>query len=521
MWLGPNGRAWNEPPADRHDAVRRIGALTRRDRRARESDCGAGSRLPWSGVSYTGHKEVVLRQPLEWFEALAANVPSAWDDDGLRLLAISREASRVGDNRLSWEVDDAVLTAACITGPGSVSRLARNPNGALSRGSRSLVSGLLAMTKTVSVSREDVLAIWAFCTGQLCWQLESDGHRLADARVALVGAAARIGAADVATLMDKLAPAEFACEPQNRDAASEYSRDYTALANVSVNTAMNDMCGDARDWTGVNAIVLERLVRDGAADASVAITRAWAALSFRHERMWFFDGSTRVYTAIFPLLSSAQRWDVVQLSVMPDVVDAPEFRAATLAENLDDLCRLAAVSESAVAVRDGLRRLLAMHELWITGSGRLPPLAPLEVAGEDVSISKWGAPFTEVLFQSLALDQQAYVQAALRGLDRLLTVDSTLYEDVIVRAQAAHPEVQRRLLFIAEELSHRPDAGAFRGWLTVLTESSRLDVALSAWAALRFGARGLGENAPDWQQSDRQRSRARDRGAPAVNETFR
>src|SRR5439155_12453866 len=110
------------------------------------------------------------------------------------------EASRTGDNRLSWEVEDEVLTAACIDGPGSIARLTASRS-ALGPGDRSVVSGLIGMAERVSVDRDDLLAIWAFSTGQLCWQVDADRRRLVEVREALASAAQRMGATDLPGLM--------------------------------------------------------------------------------------------------------------------------------------------------------------------------------------------------------------------------------------------------------------------------------------------------------------------------------
>ena len=82
----------------------------------------ARSRLRWLDVGYSGHKEYALRSPLQWFKALAEHSPASWIDEGLRLFALSREASRTGDNELSWEVEGEVLTVASINGPSSIAR---------------------------------------------------------------------------------------------------------------------------------------------------------------------------------------------------------------------------------------------------------------------------------------------------------------------------------------------------------------------------------------------------------------
>jgi len=501
LWVGAQGQAWNEAPADRHDIVRRLAVLLDEVGES-ERAAAARSRLPWADIGYTGHKEYVLRQPLEWFEALAAQTPSSWQDEGLRLFALSREASRTGDNRLSWEIEGEVLTAACIDGPSSIARLTCASQSALEPGDRAIVSGLIGMTERVSVDRNDVLAVWAFSTGQLCWQVDADRRRLVEVREALVSAAQRMGATDLPDSMSNAAPAEFACEPDKDGAKAAPTRDITSLAHLRVDEAMRLVC-DSRDWRGV-AAVLARIVAERPTGAPDAIALAWSTLATRPERVWWFDGAGPAYRAIFPLLTPAERWDGVRRAVTSREYDVPVYRTNMLTENLDDLCRLAAITDGREAVQRGLRRLLDMHELWLSGGGKLAHLAQVPLANDAPASSGWRPLFVDLLFQLIAFDEQTYVQAALRGLDRLFAIDAALYAQAVALAGAAEPEVRRRFLFIAEALACRKDADDVRAWLACETASPQLDVALSAWAALRSGRRALGQPEPEWPPPDRE-----------------
>src|SRR5439155_8708679 len=131
------------------------------------------------------------------------------------------------------------------------------------------------------------------------------------------------------------------------------------------------------------------------------------------------DGAGPAYRAIFPLLTLHGRWDGVRRAVTSREYDVPAYRTNTLAENLDDLCRLAAIGDGREAVERGLRRLLDMHEQWLSGDGKLPHLARVPLANDAPASTGWRPLFVHLLFQLLAFDEGTYVQAALRGLDRL------------------------------------------------------------------------------------------------------
>src|SRR6266404_2722883 len=496
-WIGTADGAWDLAPADRHEIVQRIAALLD-EIGEKEKAATARSRLPWLDIGFTGHKEYVLQQPLDWFLALAAETPSCWEYEGLRLFAVSREASRTGDNRLSSQIESEVFTAACIEGPSSIARFTRVSPSALEPGDFSIVSGLIGMAERVTIERVDLLAIWAFSTGQLCWQVKVDRDRLGEIRTVLEQAARRIGIADLSALMRRAAPAEFACEADSTYSDSASSNDAGSLFGVRVDEAMRAVC-ESRDWRGVSAL-LERIAVERPAEAQDAVALAWAALGRRGERVWWFDGADPAYEAIFPLLAAAERWGAVCRAVTARDQETPESRSRTLAENLDDLCRLAAIANGADAVQRGLRRLLDMLELWISGGGNLPPLKQVPIADNIEEVPSWPSLFVELLFQLLAFDEQTYLQAALRGLDRLFLLHPTLYRDAVALASAAKAEVSRRFHLMAEALAIRADAVEIRDWLSRESESSQLDVALSSWVALRTANRALGVPEISWPQ---------------------
>jgi hypothetical protein len=494
LWIGPQGKAWAESPADRHGIVCKLAMLLDE---LGENTCAvaARSRLPWADIGYTGHKEYALHQPLDWFEALAKESPAAWQNEGLQLLALSREASRTGDNRLRWSVEKEVLTAACIDGPTSIARITGSPEIVIDPADNCIVSGLIGMIERSAVKHQDILAIWSFCTGRLCWQADSDRGTLVEVREAILTAAIKAGAADPSAIMADTAPAEFGAERDEEGQENTTTRDYTKLAKLSVDDAMRQVCSDG-DWKGI-ASVLTRIASEHPSNASIAIALAWSTLEARPERIWWYDGAGPAYVAIFPYLTPAQRWQNVTRAVSSRVFDVPASRAATLAENIDEFCLLAAKIEGRVAIQRGLKQLLDMHALWLDGGGMLPPFPRISLSCDDVS-DGWGTLLLKLLFQLVAFDEQAYVQSALRGIHRLLSFEPHLYSIAVNILILAEPEVKRRFLLIAEAIACKPEASAIRDWLASEMASSHLDIALSAWSALSVGCGALGKSKPPW-----------------------
>lgn len=493
-WLGTNGCVWSEAPADRHALVESLATLL--------DDIGHGDiaaearlRLAWADIGYVGHKEYVLRQPIDWFEAVASRRPDVWESSGLRLLSISHEASRTGANKLSPEVERAVATAASLDGAASLASLVLGDTPVLPVGDPAIVDGVLARIRERSMTRPELLATWAFCTGQLCWQLDDDHRRLAHIREAIADAAARASEPGVQTAMQTMSPAEFACE-----ASRDTSYDGTPAPSYDELTPTEAIRASvaAADWRGLRTAV-SRARREAEVSAE-SVTEAWAALRTRRQLPWWYDRADDAFSTLFPLLTDGQRWEAVEDAVTSDSREAT-VETLTLADNLDDLCRLWASCQDGDALQRGLDRLLDMHELWIMGGGRLPQAKAIRVV-KQTAVQDWGPLYIEALLRLLEFDELSYIQTALRGIARLLTLDAALYGYAIPRLKRSERDVQRRFLWIVDALVGEESADPLRVWLSELLNSARLDMALSAWWALRLGHRMLNRDAPSWPEPE-------------------
>jgi hypothetical protein len=493
-WLGPSGRGWREAPAERRDLVERLATLLDEIGEG-ERAAAARARLAWLDIGYTGHKEYVLQQPLAWFEAAVAHKRTAWSDEGLRLFALSREASRTGDNRMSWRVEAAVLTAACAEGPCAVARLIDVSDSALAPGDPSLLRGLAGAARLGAMDRTALMATWAFATGQLCWQSDADRGQLADVREALLSGGMRAGADGLAVAMERAAPAEYSCERDDARASSPDTGQSVGGEEESDVEALRRAC-DAGEW-GRAAIVLRRIVSNRSPDVTESINGVWSALASRAEQRWWFDGATPVYETVFPLLSPEQRWQAVTRAVRSRAFKSPASRTDTLSENLDDICRLAATAEGPASVERGLRRLLQMHEEWLSGGGKLSTIVSIPLA-DSAQYAGWIELFLSLLFRLLKVDKLTYVEASLRGIYRLFEIDPSACRHLVALARESDPGVLRRFLVLAELLACNARAVEFRAWLLEEMASPRLDLALGAWWALLVGRRALGEREPVW-----------------------
>jgi len=496
-YLGDTGIAWSAPPTERHRLVTRLASLLEQTGEASIA-AAARSRLRWGAVAYTGHKEYALYEPLGWFEPLAKIAPQEWSDGGTRLLVLSREATRAGDNRVGRELKTAVVAAACADGPKAVDRLMRADGGWLTAESHALTSGLIEWMRNGASSAEPLFAAWVVCVAQLSWQSRQDHDRLADAAEAVAAACRRLGDADLPTRLLELAPAEAAAQRERSDATGP-GHDFSELDGMTAANAVETaLQGDEFARWSALAHVLDRVARERPQDSERAVALAWDGIQkAEHKWVWSLEGRLRVYERIFPFLSSAQRWDAVVRAIQGLVQEVPIQRANALARNLAALCLLDAVARGEDPLRRGLSRSLSMHECWVTGDAHLGSASQIVLPPEYPDVD-WLRFALEILFKLSESDLNAYRQSALRGLSHLLTSYPQLLGAATELVDAAGHEAQRYFMMIAEPLAMLPGAGDLRGWLEDKMVSDRLDTALAAWLALRGQQRATSKPLSEW-----------------------
>ena len=494
-WIGSDGLAWTLPPAERHEFVTEFASLLGEIGEA-EAARPALLRLPWTHIGYTGNRDYSLDQALEWFQKVAQLHPGAWEDQGLRLFSVSREATRTGDNRVGGRIETAVLSAACLAGPAPLGRIALVDETALEAGDDALVYALLRMLESKSLNRSELLSIWALCIGQHCWRVDADRPVLADARDALLAAAQRGGIRDFDRDLREMGPAEFACQRDPEATSPPIERDtpdYSALNPI----AAIPLAATHLDWNQV-AASLDDAKGEGGTLYTECVEETWAALERREERIWWFDGANDVYERLFPLVTPSQRWDAVSRTVLADHFLSTESRIHTVQVNLDAMCLLAASQAGTEELSSGINRLLDMHCLWIEGDGRLPPLSPIPVAASS-DLTTWQEVFLAVLLRLLEFDEETYAQAALRGVSGLLRTTPTLVNQLVHRISDSQDLVARRLLLIVEAVVAQGNGEPLNGCLTrLVAEAPRLDAALSAWGALLVAASASKGAAHSW-----------------------
>ena len=520
-WIDSEGEAWTLDLAARRDIVVSVARLARRAGFETLAE-SAEDRLSWGCIGYSSHKEYSVYRLLDWYRRLTSAAPDMWRSSGIRLLEVSAEASRTGDNRAEAEVGAVVAATVGRAGAGPLWRLHRSAESVRSMeclefGTRGGVDGLIGMLEWGRFTQGELEAIWAAIVGQLAWQRGSDRTMLAEAATAIRETAHRCA---LSVDLNELSPAEAA-------AAANYDR-YRSVSRWTEQNGEDDAIGTVlpespQEWeqlvdTCCGALVVvseqqgekrwERLAGCAKKLASARppnmgeLLERMAAAVARNlgPYSWSYDGSSVTIRALFPLLEESVRWRVC--CHIPSLLrfESPDLWVAAAAENLDTLCLAKAETVGADAVDRGLRSLLAMHEVWMEGLGHLPGIGRLVVPDETAEDpADWSEFAADVLLDVLDSDDALRVEAAIRGLAVLVRAVPEVANRISSRIDVLPRHAAYHLLLAAEAgAGDRGQRAAWQPVVTLLGRRPELEVALQAWVVATAYARASGDRTVDW-----------------------
>ena len=529
-WIGSNGRAWRSSLEDRAEAVELFVPLCNGSGLS-DLAASARQRQRWADVGYIGRKEYSLHEPAEWFELLSRSDADSWRTEGMRLLAISRVASSLGDSRASIDAEHEVFGAVIRKGietVWAVSRASgtRGPEKWLDVVDGAFVDALTEYLAEVDADELHLKSIWSLMTGALLWQDRRDRAKLFKIKTAIERCAQRGGRSGLSTELNELAPAEYAititaesdgAESVARRLESLLGADYEAKDSRSLIeillTVAPPIISQEREllsavWSAI-AFSAPKLGRNSSPEVSASATALLNLLNLRnlsHDKYgWHFDGASVAYRGLIPLLSDEQRWKIAESILQRMHGDAYSYRMLGVADDLDLLCRARSEATGVNEARRGLTRLLNMHELWIESDGRLPPvinhvvLAPSE---GEFAPGTWPELAAALLLSRVDSRDTYQIQAALRGLWAIeRAVPGTVSRQI---AEIRDPSDRRvnYLLLLAERIALAyPDSfRQIRAFTEMCFRAGRLDSALQGWVVLQASERAGGEPCPAWNE---------------------
>ncbi|MGG0412259.1 ATP-binding protein [Peribacillus simplex] len=523
-WCGPTGKIWNQDVANRLDVVNRFSELAYEvgfDLEAKE----ALERLNWGMVSYTGHKEYSLDRPISWYKGLAGLRPKVWEKEGKRLLEISQEATRVGDNRLAFLVDATVATSVAKCGVSDTWRFFLAQEESIKNNPHILFDGLIEMLESEVVTEEDLFSLWVFGIGVLIWQNGFDRCYLEDLRIVLLSVAESNGIEKFAKKLETLGPSEFNVSGNHDryhipkrwfESTSNNERVQGLLLNLDslpFEKAIEklyqvyggtDIYYDSDVWQGV-AFLARKLKSERPTGFIKHVNRLLTLVNTRSNSFgWSSDGVYEAYEALIPLIHDRKRMTITKEVISKiDFETEPQIWASVAAENLDYLCLYRAASIGENELSKGLNCILTTHEMWIHGNGFLPEIQRIKLPSFDQFTTfpdSWSQFATHYFHQILKSDNGSKVEVALRGLWAMFEIKPIELDYTMKHWQDLHPRAKEWVLLIAERvaISHPSNFDIFTECVHQCFEGEDIKLKLQAWLVLKGLERSTGRKCPCW-----------------------
>lgn len=510
-WIGDQGKAWDLDLAGRMEVVKRFAALCR-EAGFNKLASNAQLRVNWGCVGYSGHKEYSLDEPLDWFREAAKVDPHCWDNQGILLLALSKEASEQGDNRLGLHVNAEVATAVSRCGPSAFGRLL-NATGTerdvhwIRFDDWMAIDGLCGLVEQEAVTEADALAIWCFAVGFLSWQDSGDRVPLFEIREALRFLASRLDYANLDTAMASLAPAEHSvtCDHDRYRrpgrlslAEPDESSEFGVKAPQRILKELLEAATFSTDYPSPNwrafAAILEKLRDQQDEQTPALVAKLRARLLIGSDRCgWSFDGRTSTFANLAIVLSEQEYWTLARDYVARLQTDDPDLWLSAAAENLNTLC-LARARESGIAeLLRGADQVLHTHQLWVEGAGRFKQLNRVEFKTDHSTTDTWPAVLTDVLSRLLQFDESTAMQACLRGLWAMVRTHPDCFAAIRSKLTEFDRRSIYRVLLICERAAIEPAVfGIMRDFVIDCKKSPYIEIAIQASIVLRAAERANG-----------------------------
>lgn len=523
-WCAEEGNVWGLELSERINIVNRISDLAE-ETGFKEEAQRPRQLLKWSMIGYTGHKEYILESPQNWYKELVRMDSGLWENEGMRLLEICQVASELGDNRLAIFVEADISASVAYAGPVAMWRLlnARNINEPLLENVNMMIDGLISVLETIEFSETDLLTIWSFGIGVLNWHDEYDRCYLQDLKTALCYAAERNNISSIGDKLNDLGSAEFEFQG-SRDSYRIPERWYEAhtdklnnefyqkLHELSIEKAIQLLKKKSEEsldnpktlCNGIHFIANRLKVEKPIGFPSYL--QSLVEMLLERDFMlyqWSQYSVQSAYEALVPLVRDNIRFKLLKKVISYIDFDSDDrFWIERVAETLDDFCRFRALSTVGEDLKDGLQRLLKLHEIWIQGNGYLPEMDRIELADlNQLDVPRtWSEFAVYYFFEILQSNNLTRIGLALRGLWSLAQIVPKDLKYISDNWTNLSSSAQERVLLLVERaaisapLAYEP----FSEIVMKCYEGVDLGLKLQAWIILKAVERRTGEACPKW-----------------------
>lgn len=435
-WLRPDGELWSIDAGNRNSIFDKLfpHAIYLDEHKLVTE---AQERLRWLQITYRSHKEYSLHKPIDWLRELTKLDHSVWRDLGIKLWRISEACSKYGgDNRLSSELDTILGTSAWSCGPNDLWQLftCEYPDCGTTQwfypASNRIIKGLVEHLNDGSeLSTSDKISSWCMAVGLSRWFDGEDHARLSSLKKTLIETACDI--VEEKTLRDSIRNLTYSEDLRGSESeTSGESSSEESPDNASFRTWIKRI-DNGKDILPKYAI---RLLKEASKTPELEFDniarKILGAVGVDGPQSWdHYSGSSyEDICEIIRLVSSDQLWELVGAAIK--YTDDSDYWTHGVSNNLNLILLANACAHGKDHVRNGLIRLIEMHERWAIGGDRSLVLPTIALDSTEV-IRNFNSLAVKILCFLLSSRSAEVVQSALLGIHALVNHDPLLVSEFI------------------------------------------------------------------------------------------
>ncbi|MFG1481899.1 ATP-binding protein [Halobacteriovorax sp. HFRX-2_2] len=473
-------------------------------------------------IGFSEHKDYVFDSLLSWLQDASQSDIALEDDFLLKVLAINRMANELGDNRMSTYVDSEVLKMKFLKSPNHFwsylnLRSSDSEDKWFNLDAAVLFRSIIEGLEDCSYTNEDLKALWCFTIGALSYSSDDDQATIADLRD---GIKFKLGPenSDLLEEMKSLGKAEFSIEGcsyhkesrwfsrKDRKEVKEILSELEGVAEDKINYLLTDLDESNRSdyFRALRKILDDEKKEDRKIDDELVLEIFTKCLENSYGYSWHSEG--------FDYLVESISWHINSSVVFEKILDQTMSKINTkckgnlplwieaVSNNIDDVCRLRALSIEPDYIKKGLLNWVEVLTTWVNPDESFDLDVPTYSNDTSFEVNSWFDFTTNYFILLLHSRFTEQVYSSLRGLWAVLKVKPDMFKHVESKGEMIRIDVRMRVLSLLERFCIEL-AGSKSVILKFLEESHQSDLlceSLQAWINLNSLSRVEGGEKVKW-----------------------
>lgn len=397
LWMMPKGKIWKMPQEDIRECASifiRLGKKMGWTEKVQKAEILLKAKRI---LGYSGNKEYGAYNLLRWYENISVDNPQIWKTLGIRLLNISSLMSETGDNRADVYVDAAVASSVGKCGINDIIQFSSTNSRWDRQWCQTIFDAVIAYLENGKMNKSDMLSLWkCVCrifpllpgSSEYSYHNNINAIYREDLKKAILANAQR-GKIDISEEMKKIDLDCFEKTCKMRDTYKIPNRWFEEDDSIEIEESLQTYLMkifqtnsiESKEWK----IILSLLKQAVQKEEKTYKEEIFSLIMCRPKECynWEWDGVQALLMELIPLLNEEDIRLLIQ-----DIVDRNKEYQQKQERSLNFYCVNADMEYLAYAYNKNAdieqrirlyKKLLDMHEMWITADGMIELLDLIEL----------------------------------------------------------------------------------------------------------------------------------------------